>query len=97
MMFPKPGKKQKRKRPGFDTPPAEECQVCGISVNPPFVIIERHHINPVGMGGTWNIKTADPENRIDICKGTGSNHCHDMAQQYEEGYKPGDLRRIKEG
>jgi len=90
-------KRKKRKRPEFDTPPADKCQICGIEASPPYVFIERHHIKPVGMGGSWSKICYCDENRIDICNGPCSNGCHHKAQTYQEGYKPDDLRRIKEG
>jgi hypothetical protein len=92
MMFPKP-KRKKRKRPEFNSPPATECMVCGLQAN--YVQIEKHHIKPKGMGGTWDPKSADPENEIHLCAGPGSNYCHYKAHQYMEGYRPDDLRRIK--
>ena len=91
--LPKPGKRKKRKRPEFDSPPPKECMSCRLSAD--YTLIEKHHIKPKGMGGTWNPKSADPANEFHACAGPGSNDCHGKAQRYEEGYRPEDLRLIK--
>ena len=94
--IPKPVyKKKKSKRPAFQSGKATHCHWCGIEASD-YVIIEKHHIVPVGMGGTNNPDTADPNNEVWLCKGVNSNHCHDHAQQYREGYMPDDLRKAKE-
>jgi hypothetical protein len=91
-MFPKPTR-NKRKRPAFEGPAPTECMYCGLQAG--YVVIEKHHIKPKGLGGTWDPKSADPENEFHACAGPGSNDCHGKAQRYEEGYKPDDLRKIK--
>lgn len=85
-MFPKPQKKKKKTRPGFDTPANIYCQYCGSTYG-----VERHHITAKGIGGSWDPKIHSEENRIDLCF-----ICHDRAQQYKEGYKPKDLMQKKD-
>ena len=93
--LPKPEKRKKKTRGGFKGEASDFCWYCGIPASPPYVVIERHHIDPVGLGGTWDPKKHDPENRFDCCKGPASNHCHDKAQQLVKGYKEKDLREKK--
>jgi hypothetical protein len=85
--------KRKRKRPEFTGPPATECMYCGLHAG--YIQIEKHHIKPKGMGGTWDPASADPKNEFHACVGPGSNDCHGKAQRYEEGYLPDQLRQIK--
>ena len=80
IMFPKPVRK-KRKKMGFTRPPGDYCQYCGSTY-----MIERHHITPKGMGGSWNPKIHSEENRIDLC-----DKCHGKAQTYRKGYLIADL------
>jgi len=95
MMFPKPVyKKKKYKRPQFESGEPTHCHYCGLAASD-YVIIEKHHLVPVGMGGTRDPATASPENEVWLCKGPYSNSCHDHAQQYREGYMPEDLKKKK--
>ena len=94
MLFPKPPKHKKSKRPQFEGPAPTHCHYCGITPRG-SVMIEKHHIKAKGMGGTYDLASAAPENEAWLCKGPGSNHCHDRAQKYEAGYKPEDLRKAK--
>jgi len=83
--IPKPPPHKKKKRPGFTGPRSKYCQYCGRRG-----YTEAHHIISRGAGG------ADTEdNRIDLCKGPGSNNCHDKAQEYRPDYLPADLERAK--
>jgi len=82
--IPKPVYKKKTRK-GFERPPGPYCQYCGSTYG-----IERHHIKPKGMGGTWNPEIHSEENRCDLCP-----LCHDRAQQYWPGYMPEDLYRKK--
>ncbi len=94
MMFPKPGPKPKKKQLGFDTPPLDYCQVCGIGVSLPYVIIERHHIDGKQMGGrNDDPEFHSPENRIDVCGGPCSNGCHRKSDSGE--YSKKFLREAK--
>ncbi len=97
LALPKPiHKKKKYKRPPFESGTLTHCQYCGMVPNG-YVIIEKHHIKPVGMCGTRDPKTADSDNEFWACKGPGSKNCHDHAQAYRPGYMPDDLRRKKQG
>ncbi len=83
--FPKPGKKKKKRRPGFKGKALPYCQKCGRTDAP----IGRHHIKKRSQGGDDT-----PENRIDLCEAYAYT-CHRKADAYEEGYKPEDLREAK--
>jgi 5-methylcytosine-specific restriction endonuclease McrA len=84
LAFPKPTHK-KKKRPGFTRPAGCYCQYCGSTY-----MIERHHITPKGMGGTWNPEIHSEANRIDLCA-----ICHGKAQTYKPGYLIADLLNKK--
>ncbi len=95
-MFPKMGKKKKKKQLGFDTPPLDYCQYCGLQANWPYVIIERHHIDNKKMGGRNDDPSFhSPKNRIDLCEGPCANGCHKNADQRKPGYQKKDLLRKK--
>ena len=80
LAFPKPIHKKKA-RLGFQRPAGYYCQYCGSTY-----MIERHHIEPKGMGGSWDPAIHSEENRIDLCA-----RCHGKAQQYFPGYLIADL------
>ncbi len=83
--IPKPGPKNKKSRPGFTRPANIYCQYCGSTYR-----IERHHITPKGLGGSWDPQIHSEENRIDLCSA-----CHAKAQQYFPGYLAEDLIQKK--
>ena len=96
LMVPKPAKRKKKKQLGFEDPPLENCQVCKIRANPPYVIIARHHIDNKKMGGRNNDPAFhSPENRIDVCEGPCANNCHKKADQRKPGYSKADLLKAK--
>lgn len=88
--IPKPGKKVKKKRPGFKGKASPYCQVCGTNAGG-GVRIERHHIVKRSQGGT-----DAPQNRIDLCAGPGSLHCHLKAHQGQIGFAVDELRAKKQ-
>ena len=83
--FPKPTHK-KKPRPDFKTKANFCCQYCGSTY-----MIERHHIEPKGMGGSRSEEVHSEENRIDLCV-----VCHEKAQAYKPGYLPDELRIKKQ-
>ncbi len=97
LAFPKPGPKKKKKQLGFEDPPLDHCQYCGIHVSWPDVIIARHHINNKKMGGRNDDPLFhSPENRIDLCEGPCATGCHKKADQRATGYTPDELRLKKQ-
>jgi hypothetical protein len=94
--IPKPPPKKKKKQLGFDTPPLDHCQVCGIQASWPYVVIERHHIEGKQMGGRNNDPAFhSPDNRVDVCEGPCSSGCHKNADQHKPGFTPDELREAK--
>ena len=88
-MIPKP-KRRPKKRHNTKQYAKEYCEYCGMSGG----IIEVHHIQNKGMGGSSNPAIHHPDNLITLCR-----YCHDAAHRKIKGYyiSPNELKRAKEG
>ena len=87
-MIPKP-KRRPKKRHNTKQYAKEYCEYCD-STN----ILDVHHVQSKGMGGSSNPAIHHPDNLITLCR-----YCHDAAHRKIKGYyiSPDQLKRAKEG